>query len=571
MRSSAIGFVRWGVRRIPTWLGELLLSRRGPAAPRAASAAALLTLAVAAALVALNWDGFRRHRAPLVYEQHGLIALEMAIHRHRFGAVSHIYRKPPPAAPGTAPGQIACVLTRVPNDAAMLSRRLRDLPESFNPSTQDYARHLEPYLNNENSLMLLDSAVLAVLPDITLAGMVRAHVVLKAACLVVFAFCLLRVGFSPLFTLGGCHVAFVLVRDVTQARPVGLYPWLLPVLLLLVSLLGLCLSFGLHRRPGRHLAAMLAVGFVGAFLVNLRSSYAPVLAALVLLYALATGRDLWRAAGLSLRRTALLTAAALTAFAAGYEAFALGLISPITAAARGSVASVQADYAHHVIAHPLVVFLAVPPNELARREGIEYDDDCAFRLARRVDPTVGYLRGNYDAALFTYYRRLWREHPREMLGVYRGKFRLAAATASRPYTSSGEDLPWACRVLVLPLRAVAQWPLYLVLFAGLAVGPVLLAGRLTLGRAFTLSALAAAGLLLFLEAGLLTSRCSLIYNSYLCFWLLAVGLLGYQGILDGAAAAVRRPAGRPRAALGGGRAGPEVPAGGRPRWGEQAA
>jgi hypothetical protein len=518
-------FARVG-RVLGASLGATLLSRWGTRAPRPALATAALTAVVFCTVLALNAQSFRRYRRPLENDQHALMSLEMAVHRQRFGAVSHIFLKPTPRG--------GIIQSPLANDAAMLERPLRDLPRAYGMTEDDYPRVLEPYVNNENSLMLVDRAVLAVAPDVTPAGMVRAQLALKAACLAVFVFFLIRAGFSPVFALAACHAAFRLVVEVNQVRPVSLYPWLLPVLLLLVSLLGLCLSFGLHRRLVAHLPAMLGVGLAGAFLVNLRSSYAPVVVALYLLYALVAAWDLCHEQGLARLRAGLLAAGALAACGVGYLAFTVGFISPLTAVTRDARGPVLATYTHHVVAHPLVLFLAVPPNDLARREGIEYDDLCGLKLARRLDPSVGYLRGNYDAALFAYYRRLWREHPREMLGVYRAKFGLAAVSTMQAVLAPGPT--WAGP----PLRALARWPVYLALFAALAAAPLFLGRGLTAARAFALSALAVAALLLFLELAALSSRYSSIYNSYLGFWLLLLGLLASQAVLDGGFAALGR-------------------------------
>jgi hypothetical protein len=83
------------------------------------------------------------------------------------------------------------------------------------------------------------------------------------------------------------------------------------------------------------------------------------------------------------------------------------------------------NYTYHTFAHELVLGLAVPENDLSRREGIHWSDEVGFALARRAIPDVTYLGPQYEAALLRYYRGLWRRHPGEMARVYAQKLRSA--------------------------------------------------------------------------------------------------------------------------------------------------
>jgi hypothetical protein len=197
-------------------------------------------------------------------------------------------------------------------------------------------------------------------------------------------------------------------------------------------------------------------------------------------------------------------------------------------------------YTYHVIAHPLVLFLAVPPNEFARREGIDCQDALGLNLAHRMDPSVTYLGKDYDNALFLFYFKLWLYHRDEMAGLYRMKFRTAAATLSLAMPIA--DRKWMERgwYLTAPLRRIAGGKTYLALFAALALLPVFLIRSWGTARAFALSALGTVGLLLFLEMGLLSSLFNLTYHSTLLFCFLFAGILCYQGLIDGAFYIVRR-------------------------------
>jgi hypothetical protein len=98
---------------------------------------------------------------------------------------------------------------------------------------------------------------------------------------------------------------------------------------------------------------------------------------------------------------------------------------------------------HHPVAHALVLGLAVPENDLSRREGIAWEDSVGLTLARRIDPQVVYLREGYESALFRYYFRLWAEHPWEMLGIYVEKLRVAGRSMiSKLLASAIGPLAW---------------------------------------------------------------------------------------------------------------------------------
>jgi hypothetical protein len=515
----------WALRPLWPLLSEVVCSRWGPRAPGPLLATFALWLAVVGTGIAINRQCLAPFDQPIINDRHAMISLEMVINQQRFGCLSHLYV-----------GHLFVerdkhIFTLLPENPAMLSQRLRDLPEKCNDSATYYAQNLVPVVNNENSLMLIDRAVLWLVPDITLAGMILAHTVIKVLCLAVFVFFLLRAGFSPILSLAVFHIALLIVQDVNHYRPLSIYPFLLPCTLFLVAILGLTLNYGLHRCLWKHVPAMVLFGISGAFLTNLRTSYFPVVAALVLFYTLIASLDLRGTLRLSYMKTGLSAALTLACIFAGFRTFTATFISPLEKACTVNCGGLS--YSYHVIAHPLVLFLAVPPNELASREGIAYDDAYGLKLARRIDPKVRFLGPNYDKALFVYYFKLWLYYPLEMIHLYQAKFQLAAFSASQARPVS--DTKWATwfRVLGFPLQCCANFLIYVILFGALSVIPVCLARWLNPARAFALSALAAGGLLLFLELALLTSECCLIYNSFLCFWLLFVGMLCYQGIADG--------------------------------------
>jgi hypothetical protein len=458
---------------------------------------------------------------------HAAVSVELAVNRHVFGNPSAIihYKQ--------APTTIRAMLA---NGSAGPADRLLDLPDRLAGSAEEYARKQQPFLNNENSLVLLDYALLCLKPDLTLAGLRQAQVVVKVGCLSAFAVFLLWIGFSPLLVGAALHLGLLIVAQLTTACPLGVYPLLAPVLLLYVALLGSALASGMHHRLWA-VPALLAAGVAAGFLCNLRTSYAPLAAVLLLLYTVVAALDL-RRGGARFWRVALLGVLGLVAFGGGYRLFSAACIDPIKEAG----ADAWYSYAHHAIGHPLVLALAQPPNDLAKREGITYDDACGKKLARRIDPTVRYLDARYDTALLTYYARLWLYYPDEMRQLYAAKldtagvdcFRYLNDLAGKEDKGGAPGLGRLSRWLRWPLGGLPrgrQWLLALAVLAALGT----LAGRwLGPAAAFTVAGLAATAALLLLEATAVLATFYLQYQSLLLFCVLLAGLVPYQLGVDGA-------------------------------------
>jgi hypothetical protein len=524
------------------------VSRLGRAQPpgRALLAAALVLPAV----LWLDRDTFDQVGNPaddgklFVTSFHDAISLEMAVNRLVLGDVSAMTATRPAIHALLMQGEVAA------------GERLLDLPGRLARSPEEYAASKRPFLNNENSLLLLDWALLRLAPRLTLAGLARAHTAAKLIGLAAFAFVLLWAGFSPL--LAGCalHLGLLVWAGLHLDQPLSLYPLLLPAVLLYLALLTSALAGGAHRRAW---ATALALGLSGAaacLLSNLRTSYMPLAAGLLLLYLVAAVLDL-RRAGASGRRTGLLAALAVAAFAAGYHAFSAAYLAPIKVAAAGHY-----NYAHHVLGHPLVLGLAKvdpPHDKLARREGITWDDGCGLALARRIDPQVQYLDERYDAALLAYYAKLWLYYPGEMRDLYAAKLdvagvdgfryleRLAAGEEAEGKTmglgSLGGRLSW-------PLGLLPRGSQWLVAFGLLALG-ALVAGRwLGAAASFALAGLAATAALLLLEAAAVLPHFDLQYHSLLLYCVLLTGLALYQLGLDATAWLLRAGARRVRRRFG---------------------
>jgi hypothetical protein len=499
----------------------------GKGVPRGLTVLAL-TAVLLAAVLWLDRDFFRRPEA-LAFGRHAAISLEIAVHRQRFGEQSVITDHPLKQA------GIRALLMDPARDH---SGPVADFPERLADSTEAYASRLVPILNNENSLMLLDYALLRLAPGVTLEGLRLAHLGLIVACLSAFALVLVWEGFSPLLAGAVLHLGLLVVGELNRTQPLAVYPLLAPALLLYLALLGAALAAGAHRRIWTAAGALAVVGLAAGFLCNLRTSYAPITAVLLLLYALVAALDL-RRRGAGGWRVALVGGLGLVAFGGGYRLFSAACIDPI----KEAPVTADFNYAHHVIGHPLVLSLALapPPHDaLAQREGIAWDDLCGLKLARRIDPAVRYLDGHYDAALLTYYLKLWLYYPDEMGHVYAAKldragvdcFRYLNDLATAEQTAGKEGLGTISTWLRWPLRLLARGSQWLLALAVLAVLAVLAGRRLGPAAAFTLAGLAAAAALLLLEAAAVLSGFYLPHQSPLLLCVLLAGLAPYQLGLD---------------------------------------
>lgn len=520
-----------GIPRSARW-GPLIRSvflARGGATVRRIRDCVVLTVLIVGLGLGVNRRLFEDRAAPLPNDQHALLSLEIAVNRIRSGVPSHCYDDP--AAPGVNLRQL------VSRDVTALGLPLRSLPERVSPSEEQYQSHLHPFLNNENSLMLLDCVLLRLMPDLSVNSLIRAHTVLKIACLAAFVGLLVRIGASFLFSLVVCHIGLLIIYWAGVNHPISFYPFLMPLTMLLIALLGLALHSNLHRRVLAGTAVLAVVGaLVGGF-VNGRTSYFPVVIALVLAYIVFAALDVWRDRTRRRMGGIVLALVPLLGLVAGWQWFTARWIKPLQAATAGCGPA----YTYHVIGHPLVICLGThPSSELARSEGISADDMVGLNIARRIDPAVQYLGPNYDNALLVYYLKLWLYHPEEMAAAYVSRLHFAGASAWALFL----DNPLCCagrsgcvvRLIGAPMKLWPDGAAYLGFFSVLALAGLVCSGRLGAATGFVLSAVGLSGLLLLLESALFAPSFQITYHGMLLMCILCSGLLVYQLAANGLSA-----------------------------------
>jgi hypothetical protein len=411
------------------------------------------------------------------------------------------------------------------------AKSLRSLAVSGVGSIADYcALNGTKMALPEASIVMIESVLLTLNRRITVAGIGSGLAWFAAAEFAVFALALVKLRWPMLFA-GACASAGLYLTALLGSTALYTqYRLMLPTLLLGIGLGVLGLMGNVQRRLSALLPTAAAMGVWISFTGNVRTSLYPAAILIGVLFVGACVLDL-RRVGAPRRRVAMVAGAGAAAMLAGWLAFDLSYISPQRA---------NEGYSYHVIAHPLVLGLAVPPNALAAREHIEWLDEIGLVAARKVDPAVAYLGPGYERALYIYYFRLWRNNFREMISIYAEKLRQARLSAEKFFAREEQGQYWFVkdgRWLTL-----AAWPamriasvvgvtgLFLLLLGAGLFRPRWLG--VDIARGFCLTSVAVAGLFGFAESSVIMSSVVLQYSAVYLFALVFAGLFLYQSTID---------------------------------------
>jgi hypothetical protein len=414
---------------------------------------------------------------------------------------------------------------------------MHDLPlptilERVGGSREQYCSAVtEPFLNNENSLFYLYSALLYVHPGVTLAGLGVLLIWIRVASLVFFVFTLACVGASPVFALVTLMLGVEIASLSAPTHIYSSYPFLLPFLGIYAGLLTLTLHFELHRKTGHLALAAVLIGLFAGLFFNLRTSYLPIIVGCYLMFVaviffepvsspVSAPSDRWKVVRI-----------ALAGFLVGGALFYLSFTYPLTRTGA------TFNYTYHPVAHPLVLSLAVPPNALSQREGIRWSDAVGLDLARRVDPNAGYLGPTYEPALLRYYSRLWRQHPHEMLRIYLEKWRLSTTTSAAFVDANMSSL---AKRLLGPTRYCLSGISFTVLFLVIVITALYLGPKYNPSAGILVATLAGAGLFVTLESAIIMPFFYLPYHNAQLFVLFVTNLLFFQILVNAACCMVNR-------------------------------
>lgn len=382
-----------------------------------------------------------------------------------------------------------------------------------------YCRSIDqPFVNSENSLMLVEAAILSLNPNLSLSQLGQVLHLIKIACLAAFVLLLMDLGSSLVLGLATLLCGLMLLQSMPD-HVYSNYPFFFALVLVSLALHGFAIRYRWTRGPVGLVAYGVVAGVLSAFVANMRSSYLPVVA---LFFACALVEEL-RARGrvIAWSGRALRAVALATCFIAGFVAFQQGLItSRLPEEGRFNAA--------HPFGHPLVLALGVPENDFSRAQGIRWADEVGPRIADRIDPGVPFLGPRYNAALLRYYTSLWRSHTREMIGVYYLKFSVSGADMLRVLRGSPGLVGLGVSVLLAPLGLLPSGVWLLGLYVAITLGAFAFYYRRDEPAALSLALLSLAACLMQVESGLIFSVFVKQYHNYSAFYALFLSLLGVQ-------------------------------------------
>jgi hypothetical protein len=524
------GFVQERLRRVPGFVADLLLFHDPVAAPRPAwwriakvcglGGIGLLALISLDALAPPPWQ-------TLTPDVHRNRSLEIALNRALCRA-------------GSSVSDSVRVVALLDANPDLGQTPLRDVLAGAAGSLEAYCRSVvEPFVNNENSLMAEMALFAAARPQLSIRDLGWGLQASRILALMFVAYVLLECGASFLFA-ATVLVAGLKLLGAMWDRYYSVYPFL-PIL---VALAVAAPSLALHRQlPSRSVAhgfAACALGCLIAFATNMRTSHLPLFVAFLSLYFLAAHRHLARKLPCwPIRSQAGWLAIGVASALIGYGVVDLLITSRFQKQPTDPRANWQLTY--HVVSHSLVLGLANPENPLSIREGIQWNDAAGLALARRIDPQVGYLNKAYEAALFRYYVRLWTQYPAEMGKIYLVKLRLAGKDMLLRLWDDPDSLPGArfFRAMTLPLSWVPDGLTLLLLYA--AAFGISTVAHLRRGSsvAFALSLFCVAALLLQVECAIIIPDFVVSHQASQLLCMLVLSAFVWQLALEGIGAAVR--------------------------------
>ncbi len=456
----------------------------------------VLTLVVILFSFSLNWNLIKNKNLPFGPDNHSSVSLNIAVNRVVCKQLSSF-----------TPNFKQFILS---DNSKILDEKVLDLPTLIASSQNEYCKSTNPFINNENTLGWLMEIVLRVLPNITVSQLGLALNSIRIGCLLVFIFFLIWIGISPFIAFMTLNVGIFVVDLVNNTHYYSLYPFFMPFTVLMIALLGIAIKLKAYKRVYVAVPVLIGIGIYGALFKNLRTSYYPIIIFFLLAYIIFTIFELKENRQISRMYKRVFPGIAIIAFCVGMGIFNISLVQPIENLSTGY------NRSYHVVAHPLVLSIAVPENDLSQREGIKWNDGVGLSLAHKIDPNVTYLGNNYEKALFTYYFKLWIYYPNEMVNIYWQKLKLAGSQIPNWIIKSD-----AINLFFLknnfPLGIFANGLISISIFAGVSLLGIFLKNYFSAALVFALTSICGSGALLLLESAIIKPYFTPTYHSYLVF------------------------------------------------------
>ncbi len=354
------------------------------------------------------------------------------------------------------------------------------------------------------TLFWLNRAIIHLSGNITYWQLQIIYRFLQIACFGVFCWYLLSIGCR--WPHAWVMTFFAVITNINHmVIPLNGSAFSLPCLLLLVALFGFSLRFQLYRHWLKHCLLFVLIAAIAAWWFHTRSSTLPSILAILAIYLL----YLLRA-----RKNLIAIVTVLAIFT---------LITPAIHYAMTFGKNSDVLVKTHPFMHPIVLSLAAPMNDLAKKEGIKWDDYTGLKLAKRINPKVDTLYSpEYNQALTQYYQRLWQTHRQEMFKIYEHKFSFITQNTINSIINKikpqfGKIAP---KVWFMPWQLLMGFTLYGVM-AVLIFYFLFQKVNGNRDRVFLLLAITCLALLNLLESSIIMSSFYLSFQTVLVFFMLA--------------------------------------------------
>lgn len=262
----------------------------------------------------------------------------------------------------------------------------------------------------ENSISWVYGVILKVSPAITFQELAQSLQLLRIMAIGISLIIGYQLGFS-LLMLGYAGIVMLIANySLTKGLPFENYTFLFSVTILYISVISFAIFNQLYKKYISTLLFSILIGLFAALFLNLRTSYAPLIYIGFFLYIFFGYINLKKSS--SKKRKLGLILLPIILFSVSFSYMHSELLSKYNPEKEPS-------FIYHPVAHMLVLGLANNNNELSKREGITWNDDVGFDIAKRNDPSVTQASGpNYEKALFSYYFSLWKNNTQEMTIIY---------------------------------------------------------------------------------------------------------------------------------------------------------
>ena len=445
-------------------------------------------------------DFYSVHGAPLL-EAYSIASMDLAMSRAFCGVPSAVT-------------PLVSVTTVASNQPELLDVPARQIAAERAGSLQRFCEtSTEPRINNENSLMWLDSWLWRLSPELSINELGQLLHRIRVAMLVATFVALLANGSGVVVAAISWWWALTLLQQLGPYVHHG-YPFMFAMLLLTASSYPVVSRRGWTQSLGGAATVAAITGLWTGFATNMRTSHFPIYVLLIIL--LFASGELTYLKGRPPQRLRRISMAA-GMFVAGFFAFQYLTIT------RHLPSNIDAS-ARHTIFHSIVIGLGVPESDLSRREKLIWSDSAAYAAALRVDPESGYLTQRYETALFNYYSGLWSRHPREMMQVYWAKARTAGKHMLETLRARPGKTGRLLQIVLAPMDLLPNGVWMAFSYVAVAAGGMwrFWRNRSVLGALLAFMTIPA--ILLQLEATVVMSYYVINYQAYLAFFCLFVSV-----------------------------------------------